>query len=115
MENFDELLFGAMDNTIKQVFGKSTSELIYRFTEGHLRLKREELSRKIGVFTAFLEKLLGSEKAHIIQATSMKLLFRRLHREYDEVEKYFSFLDELYETKFKLLVSSVREKKSVYN
>jgi len=93
MECFDELLFGVMDNMIKLVFGKSASELIYRVAKGNLRLKREELGEKIEVFTAFLEKLLGSEKAHIIQATSMKLLFCRLQREYEEVEKYFSFLD----------------------
>jgi len=115
MEIFDELMFGAMDNTIKQVFGKSTSELIYRVAECHLRLKQEELGEKIEVFTAFFEKLLGSEKTQIIQATSMKLLFCRLQQEYEEVEKYFSFLDELYETKFKLLASSFREKKSVRN
>ena len=36
-------------------------------------------------------------------------------QEYDEVEKYFSFLDELYETKFKLLTSSIGEKKSMSN
>ena len=115
MEIFDELMFGAMDNTIKQVFGKSASELIYGIAEGHLRLKREELGEKIEVFTAFLEKLLGSEKTQIIQATSMKLLFCRLQQEYEEVEKYFSFLDELYETKFQLLDSSIREKKSLSN
>ena len=115
MEIFDELMFGALDTTIKQVFGNSASELIYRVTEDHLKLKREELGEKIEVFTAFLEKLLCLEKAHIIQAASMKLLFYRLRQEYDEVEKYFSLLDELYETKFKLLTSSIREKKSMSN
>jgi len=38
-----------------------------------------------------------------------------LRREYEEIEKYFSFLDRLYETKFKLLTSLLEEKRSVCN
>ena len=50
-----------------------------------------------------MERLLGSEIAHVILAMSLKELCAKLQREYEQVESYFSFLDELYEIKFKLL------------
>jgi hypothetical protein len=109
VEGFSELLSEAVDNTMKQVFGESASELIYRLVEKHVSLKQEEIGEKIEVFYAFLEKLLGSERAQIIQNASIKCLCLKLQREYEEVEKYFSFLDELYEIKFKLLAPSLKE------
>ena len=115
MESFDELLFGAMDDTVRLVFGEATYELIYALMERHLRLKREEVRGEIDVFYAFLERLLGSKGAHVIKATSIKCLCLKLRREYKDVEEYFSVLDELYEIKFKLLIHSLREESSVCN
>ena len=115
MESFVELLSDTIDDTIRQVFGESGSELIYTLVETHVFLKREEVAEKIEAFYAYLEKLLGSEGAHIIQNTSLKRLCLKLRREYEEVEMYFSFLDELYEVKFKLLASLLREERSVCN
>jgi len=115
MERFDELLFEAIDDIIRQVFGESTSELIYTFIERHALLKRQDIGQKIEAFYTYLEKLLGSEGAQIIHATSFKCLCLKLRREYEEIEKYFSFLDELYEIKFKLLVPSLKEERSVCN
>ena len=115
MERFGELLLEAIDDTMRQVFGESASELIYRLMEKHVSLKREEAGEKIEVFYAYLKKLLGSEGAQIIQATSLKRLCLKLRREYEEIEKYFSFLDELYEVKFKLLVPFLKEERSVCN
>lgn len=115
MERFGELLSEVIDDTIRLVFGEPTSELIYRFVERHALLKREEVGEKIEVFQAFLEKLLGSERALIIQAASLKRLCLKLRREYEEVEKCFLILDELYEIKFKLLVSLLKEERSVCN
>lgn len=109
MEKFDELLFETMDATLRQVFGESASELIYRLLERHLSLKREEIGEKIEALYACLEKLFGSEGAQIIRCTSLKRLCLVLRREYEEVEKYFSFLDELYEIKFRFLTPSFVE------
>jgi len=72
-------------------------------------LKREEVGEKIEAYYAYLEKLLGSEGAQIIQKPSVKRLCLKLRREYEEIEKYFSFLDELYEIKFKLLAPLLKE------
>lgn len=115
MKRFSELLFRAMDDTIRQVFGKATSELIYTIMERHVSLKREEIAENIEAFHTYLEKLLGSEQAQIIQATSIKRLCFKLQREYEEVETYFSVLDELHEIKFKLLVSPSKQEGSVCN
>jgi len=115
MEGFGELMFEAMDDTIRQVLGEAASELIYRLMERQVLMKREEVGEKIEAFYAYLEKLLGSEGAQIIQAVSFKRLCLKLRQEYEEVEKYFSFLDRLYETKFKLLTSLLEEKRSVCN
>ncbi|MFQ6073624.1 MAG: hypothetical protein ACE5KC_00245 [Candidatus Bathyarchaeia archaeon] len=112
MGKFRQLLFEATDETIRRVFGESCSELIYGLANRHVSLKQEEIGEKIGAFYAFLERLLGSERGQIIQATSLKLLCFRLQREYEDVERYFSFLDELYEIKFKLSSSSLKEQES---
>ena len=114
MDRFGELLFEAIDDTIRLVFGESTSELIYRILE-KCALKREEVGEKIEVFYSYLEKLLGSGGAQVIQETSLKRLYFKLRREYEEVERYFLFLDELYEIKFKLLISSMKEERTVCN
>lgn len=116
MERFGELLAKIIDDMMRQVFGETASKLIYRLMERHVLLKREEVGEKIEVFYSHLEKLLGSEGARIIQNTSLKRLCLRLRREYEEVEKYFSFLDELYEIKFKLSAApSLKEERSVWN
>lgn len=115
MDRFDELLFDATDTTMKLVFGESASELIYRLMERRALLKREEIGKKIEVFYSYLGMLLGSEGARIIQNTSLKRLCLKLRREYEEMESYFSFLDELYEIKFQLLSSSLKEERSACN
>jgi hypothetical protein len=114
LERFGELLFEAIDDTMRWVFGKST-ELIYTLMERHVMVKREEIGEKIEVFYSYLERLLGSEGAHVIQNASIKRLCLKLQREYEEVEKYFTVLDELYEIKFKLLIPSSKKKRPICN
>lgn len=115
MKEFNELLFETIDDTIKAVFGESASMLIYGFMESHVSLKREEVGEKIEIFYGFLEKLLGSEGARILQNTGLKCLCLKLQREYEEVEKHFSLLDELYEVKFRLLAASWKEERLACN
>ena len=112
MKRFGKLLSEAADDTMRQVFGETASELIYTLMERHVSLKREEIGEKIDAFFAYLERLLGSERAQIIQNTSLKRLCMKLRREYEEIERYFWFLDGLYETKFRLLTSSFKERES---
>jgi hypothetical protein len=115
MERFDVLLTETMDDTMRQVFGESASEMIYRLMERHVSLKRREVGKKIEVFEAYLKRLVGSDVAQIILSTGLKGLYTKLRREYEEVEKYFSVLDELYDVKFKLLAPFLKEERSVCN
>jgi len=115
MKRFGELLFEAIDDTMRLVFGESASKLIYTLMERQVLLKRKEVGGKIEVFYSYLEKLLGAEGARVIKETSLRRLCLKLRREYEEVERYVSLLDELYEIKFKLLVSPLGRECSVCN
>jgi hypothetical protein len=114
LERFGQLLFESIDDTMRRVFGKS-AELIYTLMERHVRVKREDFGENVEVFYSYLERLLGSEGAHVIQSASIKRLCLKLQREYEEVEKYFTVLDELYEIKFKLLTPSSKKERSICN
>lgn len=115
MIGFEKLFFETTDDTIRRIFGASTSELIYKVMERHISLRREEIGNKIEVFYTYLERLLGFERAQVIQAASLKRLCLKLQREYEEVEKYLLVLDELCETKLKLLAACLKEDSSVCN
>jgi len=106
VEKFDALWSKAMYVTIKRVFGESASELIYRQAERQAFLRREQLGENVEVFQAYLQRLVGMEISQIILAASLKALCITLQREYEEIENHFSFLDELYRVKFKLLPPS---------
>jgi len=88
---------------MKHVFGKSASEIIYRFMERQAALEREEVGQHVELFYSYLEKLFGPEGTYTLRTACLKRLCTKLQHEYEEVEKYFSFLDELYEIKFRLL------------
>jgi len=104
-----------MDVALRLVLGESASELIYSLMERQVALKREEIGEEIEAFSAYLERLLGSERACILEAASFRRLCLVLRREYEEVEKYFSLLDELYEVKFRLLVPSGKDENRALN
>ena len=115
MERFDVLLSAKICDVMKEVFGGSASELIYQLMKRQVSLTREEAGEKIAAFHAYLQRLVGLEVSQIILTASLKGLCRELQREYEEVEKYFSLLDELYEVKFKLLAPSLKEERPVCN
>jgi len=117
VRRFGELLSESVYVTMRQVFGESASGLIYRLMERQVSLKREEVGEKIEAFHAYVKKLVGSEVAHFILAASLMELCSELRREYEEVERYFWFLDELYEVKLNLLAPLLlkEEERSVCN
>jgi hypothetical protein len=115
MDNFNDLMFEALDDTLKLMLGESVSELIHSFTERQSSLKLKEVGNNIDDIISYLEKLIGKEGAQIIHTVSIKRLCLKLKQEYEEVEAHFLFLDELYEMKFKLLAPLLNEKQSVHN
>lgn len=106
MKRFDVLLSESLDTAIRSVFGDIASEVICSCMERYISLKKEEAGCKIDVFSVFLERLLGSEGARIIQTVGLWFLCIKLKHEYENVEEYLSLLDMLYEVKFKMLAPS---------
>lgn len=115
MENFNDLMFAALEDTLRQVLGENVSKLIYSITEKRAALKLQTIGNNTDAVIDCLEKLLGKEGARIIHAASIKRLCLKLKEEYEEVESHFLVLDELYEMKFKLLAPLLNEKKSDHN
>jgi hypothetical protein len=115
MESFYKLLYKAMDDTIRHVLGDANSKLIQNYIEKQGSFTREELYKKIEIFYAFLEKLIGIHGAQILKITSFQYLLEKLKTEYEEVEKYLSLLDELYELKFKLVTTSIKRESPNWN
>jgi hypothetical protein len=115
MKRFSGLLSESLDDTIRQIFGESASELIYSLMERQAHLKPEETGKNIEAFHAYVRRLVGSEIAQIILVACLKKLCAEVQREYAQVESHFSLLDELYEIKFKLLTPSSNEKRPVHN
>ena len=78
MEKFNELMFEALDDTLRLVLGETVSKLIYSLTKKHISLQPKEASEKNEVILSYLEKLLGNEGAQIIRTTSIKRLCLKL-------------------------------------
>jgi hypothetical protein len=115
MENFNDLMFEALEDTLRLVLGENASKLIHALTERRTSLKLEAIGNNTDAIIDYLEKLLGKEGARIIHAASIKRLCLKLKEEYEEVESHFTVLDELYDVKFKLLVPLQNVKHSDYN
>lgn len=115
MENFNNLMFEALDDALRLVLGENVSQVIYSLIERQPSLQLKETSKKNKITITYLEKLLGKEGAHIIQTISIKRLCLKLKREYEEVEAHFTFLDTLYEMKFQLLASMLNGKQLTHN
>lgn len=98
----DDLLLDAVDKTMKQVFKEVGAEAIYNYLENVCHLRREEIAKKPEVFSAGLERLLGSG-ASLIESLILKDLYRKLGLEIEE-KKGYEFLDWIKELVEKILV-----------
>jgi hypothetical protein len=110
MEKFDNLMFEALDDTLRLVLGENASEFIQSIVESQPSPKME-VGKNVETTMSYLEKLIGKEGAQIIQATSIKRLCFKIKEEYEDVEAHFLVLDELYDMKFKLLSPLLNKKK----
>jgi hypothetical protein len=115
MENFNDLMFEALGDTLKLVLGETISQLVHSLTEKQSSFQLQGIGSKSEITLSYLEKLVGAEGTQIIQNISIKRLCLKLKQEYEEVEAHFSFLDELYELKFKLLTPLLNGKHSTHN
>lgn len=87
VERLDEILFDVVDETLKRVFKEAGAEAIYNYIENKCHLKREEIAEKTEVFSAGLERMLGSG-ALVIEKLMLKNLYRKLGLKFTEKEGY---------------------------
>lgn len=86
-EKLDELLLDVIDETLKCVFKEAGADVIYNYIENKCHLKREEIAEKTEVFSAGLERMLGSG-APVIEKLVLKNLYRKLGLKFKEKKDY---------------------------
>lgn len=99
MKALDDLLINVVDETLRQVFREEGSKVIYDYLENKCHLKLEEIAEKTKVFSAGLERLLGSG-APVIERLILKNLYSKLELKCEEKEGY-GFSDYVKELKEK--------------
>lgn len=72
---------------MKQVFNETGTKIIYDYLRKDCHLNWEEIAEKPEVFSAGLEKLLGSA-APVIEKLILKNSYREFGLEYEEKEGY---------------------------
>jgi len=91
IETLDDLLLKVIDDTMREVFRETGTEVICSFLENNCHLKREEIAEKTEVFSTGLKKLLGSG-AQVIEKLILKNLYSRLELKIEE-KKGYAFSD----------------------
>ncbi len=87
VETLDDLLLKVVDETMKQVFRETGTKVIYDFWENNYHSKREDIAEKPKIFSAALERLLGSG-ALVIEKLILKNLCSKLELKLEEREGY---------------------------
>jgi len=97
----DNIVFEAVDETLKQIFRKEGTKVIYDFFENNYHLKRKEVVEKPDVFSVSLERLLGSA-APVVEKLILENLYCKLELKFREKEGYrFSdYIEELRKSVF---------------
>jgi len=83
----DDLLLSAIDETMRQIFNEAGTKVIYDYLINNHHLKLEEFAEKPEVFSAGLERLMGSA-ARVIEQMILKNLYRRLGLKFEEKKGY---------------------------
>jgi len=85
--NLEDLLLGAIDETLRHVFADVGAKVIYNHIENKYHLKKEEIAKKPETFSIGLEKLLSSA-APVIEKMILKNLYSRLELKFAEKKDY---------------------------
>jgi len=87
VEKLDNLLLEVIDETMKHVFREEGAKAICKYLGNNCHLKLDEIAEKPEVFSAGLERLLGSG-APVIENLILKNLYRKLGLEFEEKKGY---------------------------
>lgn len=83
--SLNDLLPSAVDETLRQVFNEAGAKVIYGYLENKHHLKWEEIIEKPEVFSAGLERLLGSA-APVIERLILNNLCSKRGLKFEEKE-----------------------------
>ena len=86
-EDWNNFFAEAVDETLKKIFKKDGTKVIYEFLENHSRLRLEEAADKPEVFSASLEQLMVSA-ARVIEKAILKNLYSRVGHKFEEKKGY---------------------------
>lgn len=91
----DSMLLEVMDETLEQIFKRVGVQVIYASFEKNYQLKREEIVKNPDMFSAGVERLLGSA-AVVIEKQIIKNLHHKIGLDYVDAED-FQFSDSINE------------------
>jgi hypothetical protein len=93
----DYVIDYVLENSLKEVFGETSTSLIYDYIENDIHLKREDIPENLEIFFSSLEKMYGFG-ARILKKIVLKKLYMKLGLRYEEKGGY-SFSDHVEELK----------------
>jgi len=107
VKEFEKILLETIDESMVQVFGNTSTGVIYNFIEGNHDLKKEDIPENLEIFSSILEKMFGFG-ATFLEKLVLKKLYMKLGLKYEEKEGY-KFLDYIKELKSRVLVDYMQK------
>ncbi len=92
-KSVESLLNEIIDDTIKKIFGKETTGVIYNYLKKEFSLELQDILRKPEAFSTGLKKLIGA-KAMALEKAIVENLYSKLQLEREE-KRDFTFSDHI--------------------
>lgn len=102
VEEFEKILLETIDEGMVQVFGNTSTGVIYDYLKGNHKLSKEDIPENLEVFSFSLEKMFGFG-AILLEKLVLKKLYKKLGLKYEE-KKGYKFLDYIKELKSQILL-----------
>jgi len=109
MKEFEKILLETIDESMAQVFGNTSTEVIYDYLKGNHKLGKETIPENLEIFSSSLEKMFGFG-AILLEKLVLKKFYTKLGLKYEEKEGY-KFLDYIKELKSQILLDYMKEMK----
>jgi len=110
VKEFEKILLETIDESMVQVFGNTSTGVIYDFIKGNHGLRKEDIPESLEIFSSSLEKMFGFG-ALLLEKLILKKLYTKLGLRYEENEGY-KFLDYIKELKSQIILDYMKEIKS---
>jgi len=107
MEEFERILMETIDESMVQVFGKTSTGVIYDFIKENHDLRKEDIPENLEIFSSCLEKMFGFG-ATLLEKLVLKKLYTKLGLKYKEKEGH-KFLDYIKELKSQILLDYMQK------